>query len=197
MIARFQNYGKGEKTTMKTEQKKSSISTPNYGIIYPVQKTHHTNSKRIKMEHANCIKKNAQKQHSVDNNFRLHLKGLTDQYMHEHPRAKRNYRFPSSRWAKLLGVNASTVRRELVRGKARHGDEFSGGIHYLYDPEVSKRKHLDNVANTGRKSMLETHKNDVTFKTGFAVLEEKLRRTTSRRRSVITSKTGRRRSMIR
>ena len=127
------------------------------------------------MRHEYFIKSRRKGQY-VDDNFRMHLKGLTDQYMREHPCAKKSYRFPTVAWGAILNANPSTVRLELSRGKTRHGSEFEGGFHYLYDPAVSKEKAEKAAKNKGRKSMLVLKKCDPVFASGMRTLTELLLR---------------------
>ena len=160
----------------KINEKKCSKSGRKYDIIHPVQKTHHITSKDTEMERRNYIKNPHKMQHQIDNNFRMRLRGMVDQHQHEHPRTKQSYRFPTKVWGEILGVDPATVRRELSRGKARHGNEFEGGFHYVYDPEVSKRKAISGTARKGRKSLLITKSNDKVFAEGIKVLIELLLR---------------------
>ena len=127
------------------------------------------------MRQENCTKKRRAWQY-VDEEFRQRLKGLADQHLREHPSAKRSYRFPTGKWAAVLGVDPSTVRRELARGRSRQGSEFSGGFHFLYDPHISKVRSAATAKNKGRECLLEANAGNETFKKGMTELKALLLR---------------------
>ena len=106
----------------------------------------------------------------VNDDFRQRLKALVALHLKEHPASRKSYRFPTGDWKDILGSDASTVRRELAKGKARHGDEFSGGFHYTYDPQISKDKAMAASKRKGRSCMLVTKADDRVFVNGMKEL---------------------------
>ena len=127
------------------------------------------------MEQENGIKKRREWQYVTDD-LRQRLKALADEYQHDHPQARTKYRFPTGKWAKVLDVDAATIRRELKRGKARHGAEYCGGFHYLYDPQISKDKSNAAARNKGRECLITARAGDKTFDDGIKKLTELLLR---------------------
>ena len=156
-------------------QKKCPKSSLNYGMIYPRPKDTSDHKKENEMRHEYDIK-NRRKWQYLNDDFRQRLKGLSDQHLRSHPASKKSYRFPTGVWAEVLGVDASTVRRELARGKSRQGSEFDGGFHYLYDPQISRDRSAAAAKNKGRECMLSARAGDETFARGVKELKALLLR---------------------
>ena len=115
----------------------------------------------------------------VDEEIRQRLKGLSDDYLRDHPKARKCYRFPTGKWSHVLGVNAATVRRELARGKSRQGSQYEGGFRYCYDPAISEEKSKRAAKNKGRMCKLDACESlnpDDPFKKGMKLLVELLLR---------------------
>ena len=148
---------------------------PKFGMICTRQKRHQTKRRNLEMEHTYSTKKRRKWQY-INDNLRQRVKALSDAHLREHPEARKSYRFPTGKWAEILNVDASTIRRELNRGKARHGSEFEGGYHFLYDPAASKDKSVRATRNKGCECMLTSRRNDKVFCRGMEVLTQLLLR---------------------
>ena len=112
----------------------------------------------------------------VSGDFRQRIKALADNHQREMPATRKSYRFPTAKWAEQLGVDASTVRRELKRGKSRQGNESEGKSYWVYDPAVSEDKAHKARAQKGRESSPTRRAEDPIFKAGLTTLDELLRR---------------------
>ena len=108
---------------------------------------------------------------------RLKLEALVDEHRHLHGKIVK-WRLPTGRWARELGKDPSSVRRELARGKMRLGSEDTV-VHFAYSAQLAGEKHARAAARRGAPAFLETMPEGGTFRRGMARLKALLSRKSS------------------
>lgn len=125
------------------------------------------------LEHENCNKKGLSWRYFSDAE-RSKLEALVD----DHRRRTgpiRQWRLPTTAWAETLGRDASSVRRELLRGKMRMGSDDTC-VHWCYSAQLSSEKSRLAASRKGRECDIDRRRNDATFCRGIAELRQILLR---------------------
>ncbi len=117
--------------------------------------------------------KTRQEWHYITDEERAKLEVLVDELRHERG-PLRKWRLPTGRWARILGRDPSTIRRELDRGRMRMGSEDTF-VHWCCSARISAEKSAAAANRKGRACDL-VRRRDAPFVEGIACLTQLLLR---------------------